>query len=147
MATPSPVAAQDRHENRSTGGAWSGWIMFASTMMFILGCFHAIAGLVGIFDEDYYQVGESGLVVSVDYTTWGWTHLILGILVACAGGALLRGAMWARIVAIVLAVASSIANLVFMPAYPLWSLIMITVNVLVIYAVTAHGDRRSLEGY
>jgi len=141
MSTSAPVREQDR---RSAGGAWSGWIMFASTLMLILGCFHAIAGFVGIFDEDYYRVGDSGLVVSVDYTTWGWIHLILGILVACAGGALLRGAMWARIVAIVLAVASSIANLVFMAAYPLWSLIMITLNLVVIYAVTVHGDRRSL---
>lgn len=144
MSTSAPAREQDR---RSTGGAWSGWIVFASTLMVILGSFHAIAGLVGIFDEDYYRVGENGLVVSVDYTTWGWTHLLLGILVACAGGALLRGAMWARIVAIVLAVASSIANLVFMAAYPLWSLIMITINFLVIYAVTVHGDRRSLDRY
>lgn len=146
MTTPAPVRDQDRRDH-SAGDAWSGWIMFASTMMFILGCFHAIAGFVGIFDEDYYLVGENNLVVSVDYTTWGWTHLILGILVASAGGALLRGAMWARVVAIVLAVLSSIANLVFMAAYPLWSLIMITLNVVVIYAVTAHGDRRSLDGY
>ena len=144
MSTSAPVTGQDR---RSTGGAWSGWIVFASTLMVILGSFHAIAGLVGIFDEDYYRVGENGLVVSVDYSTWGWTHLVLGILVACAGGALLRGATWARIVAIVLAVASSIANLVFMAAYPLWSFIMITINFLVIYAVTVHGDRRSLDRY
>ncbi|NPC43661.1 hypothetical protein [Nocardioides sp. zg-1230] len=144
MSTPTPVREQDRPYSDD---GWSGWIMFASTLMFILGCFHAIAGLVGIFDEDYYLVGENDLVVTVDYSTWGWTHLVLGILVAAAGGALLRGAMWARIVAIVLAVLSSIANLVFMAAYPLWSLIMITVNVLVIYAVTAHGDRRSLGDY
>lgn len=144
MSTPTPVREPDRQYSED---GWSGWIMFASTLMFILGCFHAIAGLVGIFDEDYYLVGENDLVVTVDYSTWGWTHLILGILVAAAGGALLRGAMWARIVAIVLAVLSSIANLVFMAAYPLWSLIMITVNVLVIYAVTAHGDRRSLSDY
>jgi hypothetical protein len=121
--------------------------MFASTMMFILGCFHAVAGFVGIFQEDYYRVGENGLVITVDYTTWGWIHLLLGIVVVLAGAALLRGAMWARIVAIVLAVVSSLANLAFMPAYPLWSLIMITVNVLVIYAVTAHGDPRSLGAY
>lgn len=144
MSTPTPVSEQDR---QTSGDDWSGWIMFASTLMFILGCFHAIAGFVGIFDEDYYLVGENDLIVSVDYTAWGWTHLILGILVASAGGALLRGAMWARIVTVVLAVLSSIANLVFMAAYPLWSLIMITVNVLVIYAVTAHGDRRSLSNY
>lgn len=147
MATPTPTREQGRYKDPSAGGAWSGWITFAATMMIILGSFHAIAGFVGIFEEDYYQVGESDLVVTVDYTTWGWTHLILGILVALAGGALLRGATWARIVAIVLAVVSSIANLAFMAAYPLWSLIMITLNIVVIYAVTAHGDPRSLDGY
>lgn len=147
MATPTPTREQGRYKDPSAGSAWSGWIVFAATMMMILGSFHAIAGFVGIFDEDYYQVGESDLVVSVDYTTWGWTHLVLGILVACAGGALLRGAMWARIVAVVLAVVSAIANLAFMAAYPLWSIIMITLNIVVIYAVTAHGDPRSLDGY
>jgi dolichyl-phosphate-mannose--protein O-mannosyl transferase len=146
MTTPAPVSEQ-HHGHRSSGGAWSGWIVFASTLMLILGCFHAIAGFVGIFDEDYYQVGESGLVVTVDYTTWGWTHLLLGILVVLAGAALLRGATWARVVAILLAVVSAIANLAFMPAYPLWSLIMVILNVLVIYAVTAHGDRESLGAY
>ena len=147
MASSASVREHDRHGHRSAGGAWSGWVMFASTMMFILGCFHAVAGFVGIFQEDYYRVGENGLVITVDYTTWGWIHLLLGIVVVLAGAALLRGAMWARIVAIVLAVVSSLANLAFMPAYPLWSLIMITVNVLVIYAVTAHGDPRSLGAY
>jgi hypothetical protein len=109
-------------------------------MMMMLGAFHAIAGLVALFEEDYFLVTQSGLVVSADFTTWGWTHLLLGLLVAVAGGALLSGATWARVVAVVLAMLSAVVNLAFLAAYPLWSGIMIAVDILVIYAVTAHGD-------
>ncbi len=147
MSTPMPEAEQSRYNEPPTQTAWVGWIMFASTMMVVLGCFHMIAGFVGLFKEDYYLVGKNDLMVSVDYTAWGWAHLIVGALVIVAGVALLRGATWARIVAIVLAMVSAIANLAFMPAYPLWAVIMITVDILVIYAVTAHGDRRSMSGY
>jgi hypothetical protein len=108
-------------------------------MMVMLGFFHAIAGLVALFKDDYFLVRTSGLVVNVDYTTWGWVHLILGIVVGLAGVALFAGAMWARIVAVILALCSAIINLAFTSAYPIWSAIMIAVDILVIYAVTAHG--------
>ena len=86
-------------------------------------------------------------MLEVDYNGWGWVHLIFGVVVACAGFALTRGETWARIVAVVVAVLSSIVNLAFMSAYPIWSVIMITICFFVIYAVTVHGDRNSLEGY
>ena len=63
---------------------WTGWIVFASFMMFLLGTFQAIQGLVAIFDDGYYAVTESGLVVDVDYTAWGWVHLLLGVLIVSA---------------------------------------------------------------
>ena len=100
-----------------------------------------------MFEEDYYPVGDSGLMVRSDYSGWGWMHLILGVVVACAGVALTRGETWARIVAVMVAVLSAIINLAFMSAYPIWSVIMITIDILMIYAVTVHGDRDSLEGY
>jgi hypothetical protein len=134
----------DQREDRSVptagGGGWHGMIVFAATMMIMLGCFHAIAGLVALFQPDYYLVGHDGLVVSADFTAWGWTHLILGVLVAIAGCALFAGQAWARVVAVMVAMVSAVVNLAFLSAYPLWSAIMITLDVLVIYAVTAHGD-------
>jgi hypothetical protein len=140
MSTTSPAGGTRRSDGRPpepTG--WLGWIVFAGTMMVILGSFHAIAGLVAIFKDDYYLVADSGLVVSVDYAAWGWLHLILGLVIAGAGVGLLRGQMWARVVAVIVASISAIVNLVFMSAYPLWSAIMIALDILVIYAVTAHG--------
>ena len=118
---------------------WTGWIAFAATMMILLGTFQAIQGFVAIFDDGYYGVTESGLVVNVDYTVWGWTHLLLGVLIVIAGIGVLAGNLAARTVAVLLAGLSAIANMLFIEAYPIWSIIVITVDVLVIYALTVHG--------
>jgi hypothetical protein len=118
---------------------WTGWVVFASIMMILLGLFQSVQGLVGIFDSGFYHVTEGGLVVSVDYTAWGWAHLLLGVLIIICGLGVLAGNLAARIVAVVLAGLSAVMNLVFVEAYPIWSIIAITLDVLVIYAVTVHG--------
>ena len=123
---------------------WTGWVAFASCMMILLGTFQAIEGLVAIFDDGYYRVTQSGLVVNVDYTVWGWVHLLLGVLVAISGIGVMVGNIAARTVGVLLAGLSAIANLLFIAAYPFWSIIVITVDVLVIYALTVHG--RELKG-
>jgi hypothetical protein len=123
---------------------WTGWVVFASTMMLLLGSLQAIQGLVAIFDAGYYHVTPGGLVVNVDYTAWGWTHLLLGVLIVISGVGVLAGNVAARAVAVFLALLSAIANLLFIEAYPIWSVIIITVDVLVIYALTVHG--RELRG-
>jgi hypothetical protein len=124
--------------------AWTGWVVFASFMMLLLGVFQAIQGLVAIFDDGYYRVTQSGLVVNLDYTAWGWTHLLLGVLIVISAVGVLSGNLAARTVAVILAGLSAIANLLFIEAYPLWSIIIITVDILVIYALTVHG--RELKG-
>jgi hypothetical protein len=118
---------------------WVGWVVFASVMMMLLGASHALAGLVALMKDDYYLVRSDGLVLEVSYATWGWVHLILGIVVVVAGVALLRGATWARALTVVVAGLSVIANLAFLAANPLWSAIMVALSILVIYAVTARG--------
>lgn len=131
-----------RAADRETSGriGWYGWFVFAGTMMIMLGVYHAIAGVVALVNDEYFLVTPGGLLITADFTTWGWVHLILGVVVAAAGVALLSGALWARVVAVIIALVSSVINLAFLPAYPLWSAIMIALDVLVIYAVTAHGD-------
>ena len=74
-----------------------------------------------------------------NYKAWGWLDLILGIIVLLAGYELFRGALWARVVAVALAALSIIANMAFMSAYPLWSILIIVLNVLVVYALLVHG--------
>lgn len=139
-ATRTTGAPQhDGHGAPVQTSEWSGWVIFASTMMILLGCFQAIAGLVALFNKSYYLVSSSGLVVHVDYTVWGWVHLIVGVVALVSGFGLFTGAMWARVLAIMVAGLSAIVNFAFIPAFPLWALTMIVVDILVIYAVAAHG--------
>lgn len=132
--------AGQAHEQPS---GWRGLIVFAGTMMILVGTFHVMAGLVALLEDDYYHVGSGGLVVSISFTAWGWVHLILGLVVAIGGGALMSGRTWGRVVAVAVAMVSAFVNLAFMNAYPLWSTIMITIDILVIYAVTTHGEPAS----
>ena len=124
---------------------WVGWIAFSASMMMLLGGFQAIQGLVAIFDNGYYAVTEKGLVIDVDFTVWGWVHLLLGVLIAVSGVGILSGNMGARIVGVLFAGLSAILNLLFIEAYPVWSIIVITVDVLVIFALTVHG--REMKNY
>jgi hypothetical protein len=123
---------------RETSGMAVGFILFAAIMMIMVGVFEAIQGLVGIFENEFY-VPTRNYLFQFDATTWGWTHLILGLIVAFAGWGLLSGRTWARTVAIFLAVLSALANFAFIPYYPFWSLLIITLNIFVIWAVAAHG--------
>jgi hypothetical protein len=118
---------------------WVGWVVFGAMMMIMVGAFQAIAGLTALFNSDYYIVTENNLLINVDYTAWGWTHLALGAIALAAAFGLLAGQMWARVVGIAMALVSAIVNLAFISAYPLWSIMVITLDVLVIYAIAAHG--------
>jgi hypothetical protein len=118
---------------------WVGWVVFAGIMMVILGSFHAIQGLIALFQDDYYAVSSNGLAVHVDYTAWGWVHLLGGILLVGAGVALFAGQTWARVVAVIAAMVSAVVNVGFLAAYPIWSTMMIALDILVIWALTVHG--------
>jgi hypothetical protein len=118
---------------------WLGWVMFAGVMMLALGSFHAIQGLVALFRRDFYLVGSDGFVVRIDYAAWGWILLIVGVVVALAGVGVLSGNPVARGIGVVVAAFSALVNMVFLAAYPIWSLIVITLDVIVIYALTVHG--------
>lgn len=134
-AAETPMWADTRGQT-----AWVGWVVFAGMMLMLVGAFHVIQGLVALFRDEVYVVSRSGMVVNVDYTAWGWTHLIAGIIGIVVGGCLLAGQTWARIIAVLVAVVSAIINVSFIPAYPIWSVMMIAVDILVIWAITVHGD-------
>jgi hypothetical protein len=105
-----------------------------------------IYGLVALLKDDYYTVSRQGLLV-FDLTQWGWILLIFGALAVLAGIALFSGALWARIVAVAFAVLNVIAHMAFMSAYPVWALITIAIDVLVIWAVIVHGDEMKDESW
>lgn len=124
---------------QSEPSGWTvGWISYAAVMLMLVGGFHAFAGLVGILENDLYVVA-GGYLLELDVTTWGWIHLVAGIVVLFAGIGVLSGSTWARVVGVIVAVASTLVNFAWLPWYPLWSLIMITANAFVIWALIVHG--------
>ena len=134
-------------EQRQPSSGAVGWTYFAAFMLILIGSFHAIAGLAGIIEDEFYSfvpaVGTetSGDVyfLQFDATTWGWIHLIGGIIVFLAGFALFRGAVWARTVGVIVAVISAVVNFAWLPWYPVWGLTLIAIDIAVIWALTAHG--------
>jgi len=127
-----------RRADRETSGTAVGFILFAAIMMIMVGVFQALQGLIAIFENEFY-VATRNYLFQFDATTWGWIHLLVGLLVAFAGWGLLSGRTWARVVALTLAVISAITNFLFIPYYPFWALLLITLDVFVIWAVAAHG--------
>src|SRR5690348_1508524 len=79
---------------------WAGFVVFAGIMMLVTGGFEIIDGIVALVRDEYYLVTRNGLVLSMDFTAWGWTHLILGAVAVAAGVGVLYGKMWARVVGI-----------------------------------------------
>ena len=115
-----------------------GFAFFAATMMIMVGVFQAIQGLVALFNDTFYLVGEKW-TFQFDVSTWGWIHLLFGALLIVAGIFLLRGATWARWTAVVLAGLSAVVNFMWLPYYPLWGVLVIALNVAIIWALTTHG--------
>jgi hypothetical protein len=125
-------------EKQATPSSAIGLILFAAVMMILVGIFQGVAGLVALVNDNFYLATREYLF-QFDITTWGWIHLILGIVVALAGVGLLAGRTWARVVGITLAVLSAIANFMFIPHHPVWALLVIALDVFVVWALAAHG--------
>jgi hypothetical protein len=123
-------------EERSS---WAvGWTIFASIMLMLGGAFQAIYGMVALFNDEFYVVGREW-TFEFDVTTWGWVHLILGIAVALAGAGLFSGNVAARSVGVIVASISAVANFMSLPYYPIWSTLVIVLDIAVIWALTLHG--------
>ena len=135
---PGPRSAQHTAERAQPTG-WVGWIVFAGVTMIVLGAFQIIEGLVAVFQRSFYLASTSQLIVHVNYATWGWVHFGIGVAAVLIGFGVMTGALWARVLGITLAVISAIVNLAFIAAYPVWGIIIIAIDVVVIYALAVHG--------
>jgi hypothetical protein len=119
------------------GAEHSGWIAFAGVMMVILGSLDALWALAAILNDEVVVVGGSGALI-FDITTWGWIHLILGSAVALTGVGLITGNSAARVAGIFFVAVNSIAQIVWFPAAPLWAFLMIILNTVILYQLTAN---------
>ena len=120
----------------------SGWAIgftaFASIIMILMGFLWIISGFVAILNEDFFVV-TMRWIFRLDVTTWGWIHLIVGIIVLVAGFGLLTGSVWARIVGVIVAALAALVAFTWLPYYPVWGIIFIVLAVAVIWALTVHG--------
>jgi hypothetical protein len=123
----------------------SGWAIFAGTLLFLIGCFQGIMGLIALLSPARAVFTGQGLVL-FNVWTWGWIHLIVGAVLVLVSLGLFAAQGWARWVAILVAGVSAISAFGFFAAYPLWSLLLIVLDVLVIYQLAVHYRSQSTAG-
>ena len=131
--------------------AWSGWIVFAAFVLIIIGGLDILQGIVAIFRDEYVVATAKGVAL-LDVTAWGWTTLIWGALLIIVGLGLLGAAGWARWLAIIGVAVNAIGQIAFMAnypqAYPLWNILIVALNFVVLYALTARwqGFSETMRG-
>ena len=122
----------------------SGWAVgltaFAGFMMLLVGFFQAIAGFAALLEDEFYVIGQE-YIFQFDTTTWGWIHVLLGVVLILAGLGVLRGGVVGRTVAVIIVGISAIANFIFLLGWsqPVWSILLIALDVAIIWALTVHG--------
>lgn len=117
--------------------AWTGWVIFAGVVMFMVGCLNVIQGFAALFRDDVYLVTKSGLLVTTSYSYWGWALLIWGGLMILVALALFAGNEAARWFAIAAVAVNVIIQFSWFPSYPLWSMVVIGLDAAILYALTA----------
>jgi hypothetical protein len=127
----------------SYGSRWAavGLTAFAAALMIVSGLWAALLGISALAKDHVFVVAPQ-YTYKINVSGWGWIHLILGIIVLIGGICLMLGQTWARILAIILAALSAIAQFLFLPYYPLWSILIIALDILIIWAVLTAGTRR-----
>jgi hypothetical protein len=132
------VPRQSMEESEVSG--WVGWIVFAGTMMAILGIFHMFEGFIALFRHSQFVFPTSGLTVQVSYTQWGWVQILAGAVVFLTGLALFTGRAWARALGVIIVSISALVNFAWANIYPVWSLTLLALDFFIIYAIIAHGS-------
>lgn len=118
---------------------WVGWVYFGGILLLVKAFFQGFLGVVALSKDDFYVVTKDTLAV-FDYTAWGWVHIILSIFLLTAAFSVFAGGMWGRVFGSLVIALSLVANLVFLPAYPIWSIAAIVIDALILYALVVHGD-------
>ena len=127
-------------QNRPTEvTAWAAWVVFTAVLLFIVGVVQMTLGILALTRPELFAIDEARLLVATSWNAWGWTHLIIGSAQIVVGQGLLAGQSWGRVFGVVLAFLSSLSNLAFVAAFPVYALLIIAFNMVTIYAITAHG--------
>jgi hypothetical protein len=130
-APPAPLTV------RAT--AWLGWVLFISIIMLCAGLITIMQGLVALLDDDFYRTSSAGLAVDAGYTVWGIALLVLGVTLIAGAWGVLTGHRWGRTVGVIAAAVNALVNLGFASAYPWWTVVVVSFDVIAIYALVVHG--------
>lgn len=124
---------------------WVGWGWFAAILIVLSGALEVLFGILAILlpASQYFTTREGTTVFFV--SLWGWWHLLIGLVLIAAGIALANGRTWARVFAVVAVALNAVSQLLSLPAQPWWSIVVFTLDIVVIYAITVHG--RELRAY
>ena len=129
----------DNYETQTQPSGWAmGWATFAAILLILGGVWGVIVGIAGIAEDEFFVVTPDW-IFQFDATTWGWMHLIAGVILFLSGLGIFSGNVLARTVGVIVAGLSAIVNFAWMPYYPVWSIVAIAVDVAIIWALTAHG--------
>src|SRR5437867_6212444 len=123
-------------DRNGSGTAWAGWVLFAGAMLVMIGALNVLEGIFALIWDERLVVTPARLVI-VDITGWGWALLVSGAIFIVAGLGLLAGQTWARVTGIVIVILHALAQIAWLSAYPVWSVLMIVLDVVVLYALTA----------
>ncbi|MGY1673460.1 DUF7144 family membrane protein [Geodermatophilus sp. SYSU D00710] len=130
---PAPVGTR-------TTPAWVGVVWFAGAMAMTSGAANVIDGLIAVYDDEHHAVTGSGQLLVWDYTVWGWVHLLVGLGLFALGVLLVtRPTPAVRVTTAVLAGVNIVAQLAYLSVYPVYSIAVAALDVLVIYGLLAHG--------
>ena len=124
---------------------WTGWVGFAAILMTVTGIFHILFGLGGLFAHDWYITTSSNAWL-FDSSSWGWSMIVGGVLLMLTASLLAAGNMVGRIIGALLILSSLAVNIALAPAAPVWSAIVIVADLMILYAIIAHGgEMKHLE--
>ncbi|NGP05908.1 hypothetical protein G6038_10565 [Rhodococcus sp. 14C212] len=132
-----------RHERGSISvkqGIAAGTSVGAAVIMTTVGIVQFLQGIAAVAEDELFVQGQE-YTFKFDFTAWGWIHIALGVVMVVVGIALITGATWARVAAIVVAALSILANFMWLPYYPYWSVLVIALDVVVIWAVSTWNPR------
>lgn len=124
------------------GAGMNGWIAFAAIILFLNGCFGVLYGLGAVLNDDVVTVGGGGGVVVWDFTVWGWITLIIGVLMLITSIGLFTGNGAARWLGVLFALLSALAQFAFVTAFPLWAILVIVLDIVVIYQLVVRWEVR-----
>ena len=116
-----------------------GWAAFAGLTMCMLGIWWIIVGFSALFGDGGFFVATGEWAFKLSAPTWGWIHVLLGVITLFAGYGVFAGAPWARAIGVILSVVAGVVAFAWMPWFPVWAAMLIAISVTVVWALTIHG--------